>query len=111
MLTKADVNDCLAFAVAVFPQFPVNASLIEAYYQLLQDLDCSKDDLRNSIMHVLRTSSWFPTISLIREEILRKPTFTPPAFNALELDTSQVIPMPEYVRKLRDEMNVSIDIN
>ena len=86
MLSKADLNDCMALAVAVFPQFPLERSLIDGYWELLSDLDCSKADLYEAVKEVLRNSSWFPTVALIREEVLRKPTNQPPQFDPKEFE-------------------------
>ena len=86
MLSKADVNDCMALAVAVFPQFPLERSLIDGYYKLLSDLDCTKQELYEALKQVLRTSSWFPTVALIREEVLRKPSNQPPQYDPKEFE-------------------------
>lgn len=85
-LTKSDVNDCMALAVAVFPQFPLERSLIDGYWELLRDLECDKEDLFNALKTVLKTSSWFPTVALIREEVLRRPSNQPPAYNPKEFE-------------------------
>ena len=85
-LTKLDVTDCLSIAVAVFPQFPLERSMLEGYWVLLSDLDCSKADLYNAVKEVLRASSWFPTVALIREEVLRKPTNQPPQYDPKEFE-------------------------
>ena len=86
MLSKSDVNECLALAVVTFPQFPLERSQIEAYYELLRDLDCDRAELLNAIKEVLKSSSWFPTVALIREEVLRKPTNQPPQYVPKEFE-------------------------
>ena len=99
MLSKADLNDCMALAVAVFPQFPLDRSLIDGYWELLSDLDCSKTELFNAVKEVLRTSSWFPTVALIREEVLRKPTNQPRAYDPKEFENPNKAD-PEKVREI-----------
>lgn len=84
MLSKADVNDCMALAVAVFPQFPLERSLIDGYYELLSDLDCDKLEFLEALKRVLKSSPWFPTVALIREEVLRRSFSQPPAFDPKE---------------------------
>lgn len=103
MLSKTDVTECMALAVAVFPQFPLERVQIDAYYELLKDLDCSKADLFEAVKSAIRVSSFFPTIALIREEVKGHQTWTPKAFNPA-IDAPQGVPMPEYVKKLRDDL-------
>lgn len=98
-LNKSDVNDCLALAVAVFPQFPLERSLIDGYYELLSDLDCSKAELFDALKAVLKSSSWFPTVALIREEVLRKPTNQPPQYDPKEFENSDKA-NPEAVARI-----------
>lgn len=98
-LTKSDVVDVMSLAVAVFPQFPLERSMLEAYWELLSDLDCSKAELLNALKEVLKSSSWFPTVALIREEVLKRPTPQPPAFDPKEFENPDKA-SPERVKEL-----------
>ena len=98
-LTKSDVNDCMALAVAVFPQFPLERSLIDGYWELLRDLDCDKECLLNALKAVLKTSSWFPTVAFIREEVLRRPSNQPPAYDPKEFENHERV-SPDRMREI-----------
>lgn len=98
-LSKDDIVDCLAIAVAVFPNYPLEDSTITAYHLLLDDLE--KNDLYSAIQEVLKTSPFFPTVAQILEVANRKPTYTPPRISEVKaLDSVVRRPMPEGFRQM-----------
>lgn len=99
MITKQDVIECLALAVAVFPQVPVDRSRVDGYYELLKDLPISRNELFEAVKSVLKISSFFPTVASIREQV-RKGSNQPPQFNALELENSKAVEMPIRLRQM-----------
>jgi len=100
MITQEDLIDTLSVAIAAFPQYPLSKPQVEVYYGLLSDLEADKSDLLAALKVVLQTSKFFPTVAEIRAEILKKSTWTPPPFRALELINDQAVPMPGHVREL-----------
>ena len=104
MITVEDVADCMAMPVAAYPLFPFERPQLLAYYELLRDLPCDKTDLFEAVKECLRISHFFPTVALIREEVLRKPTYTAPQFDAKELTNAKAVSMPDYVKQLRDDL-------
>jgi hypothetical protein len=83
-ITKQDVIEVLALAVAAHPQVPVDRSRVDAYYELLKDLEIDRTQLLGAVKAVLQSSTWFPSVALIREQILNKPIQQPQQFDALE---------------------------
>ena len=83
-ITKQDVIEVLALAVAAHPQVPVDRSRVDAYYELLNDLDIDRFQLLQAVKGVLQSSAWFPTVALIREQLLNKPVQHPAQFDAIE---------------------------
>lgn len=96
MITKAHVIDSLAIAVAAFPNYSLTQSQVNAYYELLRDLDISYRDLLNAVKQECQTSEFFPTVAGIRKHLISTPT--PPPYTALEAPKG--IPMPDHVREL-----------
>ena len=86
MITKEDLADCMALAVAVYPNHQFERPQLAAYWELLRDLDISKADLFNAIKKVIQTSSFFPTVAQIREAAKPTSTPTPAPFNRLEVE-------------------------
>lgn len=99
MVTQADLVDCLSLAVAAFPQYPLTQAQVVAYYELLKDLDISKEDLYSAIKESIQTSRFFPTVADIRERAIKKVSNQPPQFNHLELENPKAVPMPEHLRE------------
>lgn len=99
MITIDDVADCMALPVALYPSFPFQEPQLLAYYELLKDLD-SKEQLFSAIKEAVKTSAFFPSVAAIRE--YAKGTRVPLAFSAL--DAPQGVPMPDYVKELRDKL-------
>ena len=102
MLTKSDVNDCMALAVATFPRYPLAKSQVEAYYELLRDLDIDKADLLAALSRVIQTSSFFPTVAQIREELRPKPTSTAPVYGRDDTVIRGLVPMPDAIKTMRE---------
>jgi len=101
MIRQADLIDCLSIAVAVFPQYPLTEAQVIAYYELLGDLDISKADLYSAIKEVIKTSSFFPSVADIRNELLAKlPTGIPcrAQFVRGELEIPNAVAMPNWIR-------------
>jgi hypothetical protein len=99
VITQADLVDCLSLAVAVFPQYPLTQAQVLAYHELIGDLDITKGELFQAVSEVLKASKFFPTVAEIRAELTKKPTNSPPQFNALEYQNVEKIPMPDYIKQ------------
>ena len=87
MITKDDLADVMALPVALFPSFRFERPQLEVYYELLRDLDITKQELFEAMKKTLQTSDFFPTVAQIRSQFIQTPT--PPAYEALELPRSE----------------------
>jgi hypothetical protein len=100
MITKADLIDCLALAVAVFPNHPLEKTQVDGYFELLADLDITKSQLLEAIKTALKTSDYFPTVASIRKQFQTTPTPPPYRFE----DAPRGVEMPAGVKRLREAL-------
>ena len=101
MITKEDLADCMALAVAVYPNYQFERPQLAAYWELLRDLDISKADLFNAIKQVIQTSNFFPTVAQIREVAKPASTPTPPPFSYREIQNTSAVDAKPRVEAIK----------
>ena len=103
MITRAEFIDSFSLTSAVFPNYRLEQSQVLAYYELIKDLDVTKNQLTQAIGEVCKVSKYFPTVAEIRLELQKFVKSSIPAhqkFNELEFKNPEAVPMPQHLKDL-----------
>lgn len=99
-LTKSEINDCLAFAVAIFPQYPLEQATVSAYYEMFKDAEVSKVQFFEAMKSVIKESTYFPTVAGIYGYLFAKKTPQPPQYDRREFENVAATEMPKELKAL-----------